>query len=96
MDDFKDNEIDRSVSDDNIDAEMVQNLHFGGFDDDGDERDERGFQERRKTKQEIYKELIHKSKKMKFQRQQQQQEDDEKVAELDEGFEDIMQLLVKK
>lgn len=75
---------------------MVNNLHFGGFDEDGDEKDERGFQNRRKSKQEIYKELIHKSKKAKFQRQQQQFENEQKIEELDEDFGAIFHLLSKK
>ena len=75
---------------------MVQSLHFGGFDEEDGEKDDQRFQERRKTKQEIYSELIHKSKKMKFYRQQQQEEAEEKVQELDDDFDQIAQLLMKK
>jgi len=95
IDDFKDFDDNRSVSDDNIDAEVVHNLHFGGFDEDGD-KDEAGFEERKKSKNEIYAELIHKSKKLKFLRQQQQEENEEKIAELDDNFEEIFDLLAKK
>ena len=96
IDDFKDNEMDRSFSEDeNINADMVDNLHFGGFDEDED-KDEHGFQQRKKSKQEIYKELIHKSKKLKFQRQQQQFENEQKIEELDEDFGEIFHLLAKK
>ena len=96
IDDFKDFDDDRSVSDDNIDAEMVHNLHFGGFDEDGDEKNEQGFEQRKKSKNEIYAELIHKSKKLKFLRQQQQEENEEKIQELDDDFEEIFDLLAKK
>lgn len=96
IDDFKDFDDNRSVSDDNIDAEVVHNLHFGGFDEDGDgDKNEEGFEQRRKSKNEIYAELIHKSKKLKFLRQQQQEENDEKIQELDDDFEEIFDLLAK-
>ena len=98
IDDFKDFDDNRSVSDDNIDAEVVHNLHFGGFDEEGEEFDKtaEGFEERKKTKNEIYAELIHKSKKLKFLRQQQQEENEEKIQELDDDFEEIFDLLAKK
>jgi len=88
--------MDKSFSDDeNIGADMVNNLHFGGFDEDG-EKDESGFQQHRKSKQEIYKELIHNSKKQKFLRQQQQLENEQKIEELDDNFGAIFHLLSTK
>lgn len=96
IDDFKDHEIDKSVSDDEgINAEMVDKMHFEGFDEEG-EKDEEGFAQRRKSKQEIYKELIHKSKKAKFLRQRQQEETEMKIDELDDNFDTIASLLIRK
>lgn len=96
MNDYKEDEFDREGSDDeNINARLVNDFHFEGFDDEG-EKNAQNFNERKKTKQEIYKELIHKSKKEKFQRQQAALEMQEKVQELDDNFEDILGMLIKK
>jgi uncharacterized protein YxeA len=96
LNDYKEDEFDREASDDEgINAKLVNDFHFEGFEDEG-EKNASNFEERRKTKQEIYKELIHKSKKEKFLRQQAALDLQEKVQELDDGFGDIVSLLMKK
>lgn len=96
MNDYKEDEFDKEGSEDeNINARLVNDFHFEGFDDEGDKNDH-NFQERKKTKQEIYKELIHKSKKEKFLRQQAALEMQEKVQELDDGFQNIVGMLITK
>jgi Nop14-like family. len=74
---------------------LVNDFHFEGFDED-EEKDQSRFHEKKKTKQEIYRELIHKSKKEKFHRQQAQMEAEAKVDELDNEFQNIIGMLVKK
>ena len=84
MDDFEAAGLTRVASDDdegNIDAEMVKQIHFGGFEDQKDEN-------RRKSRAEIMHEVISKSKMHKRERQKQKEDDldlqDQVDAELDE------------
>jgi nucleolar protein 14 len=64
---------------------------------DGDaELDGEGRPERKKTKQEVMKEVMAKSKMHKYERQKTKEDDDELRMELDEGLQDIYSLLGTK
>ncbi|KAI9300728.1 nucleolar protein 14 [Cunninghamella echinulata] len=65
-------------------------MHFGGFDDDKNETED---SDRPKSKNEIMKEIIAKSKLHKYERQMAKQEDEEIRADLDEELNDIRSLL---
>jgi len=93
IDDFKNEEFKLSSGDEGkIDAKTVNDYHFSGF-YEGD-RDIAPNGERKKTRQEIFSELIHKSKKAKFERQQLAMENQIKKEKLDDEFQDIRHLLV--
>ena len=94
MDDYNDRG-DRSSGDENIPAEIVDKLNFTGFDKEAvpnGTQDKDGVL-KKKTKKEVYEEIIKKSKKMKYERQQQKEEDQGTLKELNEGYADIAQLL---
>lgn len=95
MDDFDDAGL--GLSDDEeekkqMDGKIVSRLHFGGFDDDV--KAEEG--DRHKSKHEIMKEIIAKSKMHKLERQNAKQEDDELRENLDDELDDIRGLLETK
>ncbi|KAI8100216.1 nucleolar protein 14 [Halteromyces radiatus] len=66
-------------------------MHFGGFGDDDQETNDGS--DRPKSKNEVMKELIAKSKMHKYERQMAKQEDDDIRAGLDEELKDIRALL---
>ncbi|KAI7905544.1 nucleolar protein 14 [Cokeromyces recurvatus] len=95
MDDFDDAGLGLSDDDDDqkqMDAKIVSKMHFGGFDDD--QKEEEG--QRHKSKNEIMKEIIAKSKMHKLERQAAKQEDDELRETLDDELNDIRGLLETK
>lgn len=69
---------------------MVDELHFGGF-----ENEASGTRER-KSKQEIYKEIIKKSKKMRFEKQKMREENLNRVDEIDQDEETMKKILEMK
>lgn len=73
----------------NIDKETVQRAHFGGFDEEEESIDPT----KRKSKKDIYKEIMAKSKMHKQDRQMQKQEDEELAREVDEELDEIRGLL---
>ncbi|KNC95834.1 uncharacterized protein SPPG_08777 [Spizellomyces punctatus DAOM BR117] len=74
-----------------IDRNTVRYTHFGGFSDDEEVEGEDG---KRKSKNEIMKEIIAKSKMHKRERQLQKEQDDELADALDAQLDDIRNLLV--
>ncbi|KAI8979383.1 nucleolar protein 14 [Mycotypha africana] len=96
MDDFDDAGL--GLSDDEedgrkqMDANIVSQLHFGGFDDERSTEES----ERHKSKNEVMKEIIAKSKMHKLERQQAKQEDEALREDLDEELNDIRGLLETK
>lgn len=62
---------------------------------DGDGQDDNGLQlpEKRKSKQEVMKEVIAKSKLYKYERQQAKEDDDDLRAELDKGLPDFLEAM---
>ncbi|KAI9480561.1 MAG: nucleolar protein 14 [Benjaminiella poitrasii] len=95
MDDFDDAGLGLSDEDDDqkqMDARIVSRMHFGGFDDD--HKEEEG--ERHKSKSEVMKEIIAKSKMHKLERQAAKQEDEELRETLDDELNDIRGLLETK
>ncbi|CAO3633792.1 unnamed protein product [Cunninghamella blakesleeana] len=93
IDDFDDTGLALSDDEDNgqLDKSIVEKMHFGGFDDD--QNDENDQSDRPKSKNEIMKEIIAKSKLHKYERQMAKQEDDDIRADLDEELNDIRSLL---
>ncbi|KAI8811170.1 nucleolar protein 14 [Cladochytrium replicatum] len=82
-------------SDGKIGRSTVSKLHFGGFDDEesvGSE-DEMPDQNRRKSKNEVMKELIAKSKQHKYERQKVKEENEDLAREVDEDLSLIRQLV---
>lgn len=63
-------------------------MHF--FDGNNKERQTLG---KRKSKQEIYDEIISKSKKLKHEKQRQAEDDKEKLEEINKGFAGLAKLL---
>lgn len=90
MDDFNE-EIEKSSVDDDLDKEYVSELHFGGFDDGMNDPSKHT-----KTKQEIYKEIIKKSKKMRYEKQKLREENLDKVDEIDQDQETMKKILELK
>ncbi|KAI8971398.1 nucleolar protein 14 [Pilobolus umbonatus] len=92
MDDFDDAGL--GLSDDEeptqMDKSIVSKMHFGGFEDE-----EQG-EERHKSKSEVMKEIIAKSKMYKLERQSAKQEDDDLREALDDELGDIRGLLEMK
>ncbi|TPX68187.1 hypothetical protein SpCBS45565_g03263 [Spizellomyces sp. 'palustris'] len=74
-----------------IDRNTVRYTHFGGFSDDEEVEGEDG---KRKSKNEIMKEIIAKSKMHKRERQLQKEQDDDLADALDAQLDDIRDLLV--
>ncbi|KAJ1927670.1 nucleolar complex protein 14 [Tieghemiomyces parasiticus] len=75
-----------------IDKRTVLHAHFGGF--GANEESPMENHQHKKSKQEVMRELIAKSKQHKADRQMQKEEDDEMRAELDEDLKDIHGLLL--
>jgi hypothetical protein len=75
IDDFNEF-IENDSEDEKIPNEIVENFHFGGFDNSAKSIPQK------KTKQEIYKEIIKKSKQMKYEKQKQREENLEKTEEI--------------
>lgn len=67
-----------------------QNLNFTGFQDEKEEKEKEKQSDRPKSKTEIYKEIIDKSRMHKHLRQEIYQENFEKAVELDEQFPDLV------
>ncbi|KAI8065864.1 nucleolar protein 14 [Gongronella butleri] len=92
MDDFDDTGL--GVSDDEdagqLDKSVVDKMHFGGF---GDEENDEAQGDRPKSKHEVMKELIAKSKMHKYERQLAKQEDDELREQLDDDMGELHALL---
>ncbi|KAI1345149.1 Nop14-like protein [Xylariaceae sp. FL0016] len=94
LDDFDEDDLAESGSEDQGD-ERYTAKRLRGYDvedDDGEEVD--GQPERKKTKQEVYKEIIAKSKFHKAERQAQKDEDDDLREELDRELGDVRALLL--
>jgi nucleolar protein 14 len=72
--------------DGNIDASIVKYTHFGGFDEEGDPN-------AKKSRNEIMKEVIAKSKSHKRERQKQKEEDLDLAEQVDADLEEIRGLL---
>ncbi|KAK3394691.1 nucleolar protein 14 [Podospora didyma] len=64
--------------------------------DDGDEQEEEGQPERKKTTKEIYDEVIAKSKFHKYERQAAKEEDTDLIAEIDKGLPELQALLFQR
>ncbi|OBZ82885.1 putative nucleolar complex protein 14 [Choanephora cucurbitarum] len=95
MDDFDDAGLGLSDDEDErkqMDKNIVSKLHFGGFGDEPEEEES----DRPKSKNEIMKEIIAKSKMHKAERQLAKQEDDDLRENLDEELADIRGLLDTK
>ncbi|KAI9266971.1 nucleolar protein 14 [Sporodiniella umbellata] len=94
MDDFDDAGLALSDEDEGkqMDKNIVSKLHFGGFDDEEAPEEE----ERHKSKHEIMKEIIAKSKLHKAERQAAKAEDEELRETLDDELNDIRDLLETK
>lgn len=74
-----------------MDAEIVNELHFGGFDkNDGQNPGVK------KSKQEIYKEIIKKSKKMRYEKQKLREENMTKIEEIDQDNDTFAKILALK
>ncbi|KAI1293188.1 nucleolar complex protein 14 [Mortierella claussenii] len=95
LDDFDEAELGYSDGDDDdnrgkISGDIVSHSHFGGFDEAPTETHEDG---RPKSKAEVMKEVIAKSKFHKHERQKEKEEIDDITKELDDELEDIRGLL---
>ncbi|KAI5123379.1 hypothetical protein M0805_006087 [Coniferiporia weirii] len=100
MDDFDDAGLGTGVNDDSdsdgkIDAQIVKQAHFGGFDDEDSDEDggEEGQPPRKKSKAEVMTEVIAKSKQHKYERQLQKKQDENTRHQLDNELDDIRGLL---
>ncbi|KAG7447628.1 Nop14-like protein [Guyanagaster necrorhizus] len=95
LDDFDDVEMgldDEEEEQGQIDREVVQKAHFGGFDDD-DDGEEDGAPARKKSKAEVMAEVMAKSKEHKLLRQMEREKEDNVRHELDEAFDSLRDLL---
>jgi len=95
LEDFDETELGYSDDDDDgnrgaISSDIVSRSHFGGFDEAPEERHDDG---RPKSKAEVMKEIIAKSKFHKHERQKEKDEVDEITKELDDQLDDIRGLL---
>ncbi|KAK3817642.1 MAG: Nop14-like protein [Benniella sp.] len=95
LEDFDETELGYSDDDDDgnrgaISSDIVSRSHFGGFDEAPEEKHEDG---RPKSKAEVMKEIIAKSKFHKHERQKEKEEVDEITKELDDQLDDIRGLL---
>ncbi|KAG8692855.1 nucleolar complex protein 14, partial [Ceratobasidium sp. 395] len=84
-------ELDDDEESGQIDASVVRQSHFGGF--EPDEQDNEDQQERKKSKAEVMSEVIAKSKAYRAERQEQREVDDNVRHELDQEFASIRELL---
>ncbi len=92
VDDFNE-DIERSSNDEeDLNKEYVNELHFGGFEDSNNNDPS----QIRKSKQEIYKEIIKKSKKMRYEKQKLREENISKVEEIDQNEETLHKILEMK
>ncbi|KAK0444311.1 nucleolar protein 14 [Armillaria borealis] len=95
LDDFDDVEMgldDEEEEQGQIDREVVQKAHFGGFDDE-EEEEEDGEPARKKSKAEVMAEVMAKSKEHKLLRQMEREKEDNVRHELDEAFDSLRDLL---
>ncbi|KAI7870935.1 nucleolar protein 14 [Spinellus fusiger] len=94
MDDFDDAGLELSDEEENgqLNRSIVSKMHFGGF--EGEKKEEEG--DRHKSKNEVMKEIIAKSKLHKHERQNAKQEDEAMRQDLDEELDDIRSLLSTK
>ncbi|QRV72379.1 nucleolar complex protein 14 [Ceratobasidium sp. AG-Ba] len=83
-------ELDDDEEGGQIDASVVRQTHFGGFEPEEDVSDQ---PERKKSKAEVMSEVIAKSKAYKAERQEQRETDDNIRHELDQEFASIRELL---
>jgi hypothetical protein len=83
MDDFNEEIEGSSLDEEDLNKEYVNDLHFGGFENNSNDP------RLRKSKQEIYKEIIKKSKKMRYEKQKLREDNLNKVDEIDQD-EDTM------
>lgn len=90
LDDFNEDIEASSAEDEEINKEMVNELHFGGFENEAD------GSRPRKTKQEIYKEIIKKSKKMRYEKQKLREENLNRVDEIDQDSDTMKKILQMK
>ncbi|KAG9081145.1 nucleolar complex protein 14 [Ceratobasidium sp. 370] len=84
-------ELDDDEEGGQIDANVVRQSHFGGF--ESEEQDDADQPERKKSKTEVMSEVIAKSKAYKVERQEQREADDNVRHELDQEFASIRELL---
>ncbi|KAF7729989.1 nucleolar complex protein 14 [Apophysomyces ossiformis] len=97
MDDFDDAGLGLSDEEDDkgqLDRSIVSKMHFGGFEDSNQAAEEEG--DRPKSRNEIMKEIIAKSKMYKYERQQAKQEDEAIRQDLDDELKEIRHLLDTK
>jgi nucleolar protein 14 len=92
-DDFGDDEAALSGEEDNDRPRKRQRLSDGENSQGESEGAEDGLPERHKSKQEVMKEVIAKSKLYKYERQQAKEDDDELRAELDRGLPEFYEAL---
>lgn len=99
IDDLEDEQLKRSIASDEevdeIDQEMLESLRFQGFDDEENAKggNEADPQKKKKTRKEIYEEVIKKSKKAKHERQEFKEDYFQSVKELDENINDIFNIV---
>ena len=77
-----------------LDDKIVEKMHFGGKDIDSDSGDD--FLKVKKTKEEVFKEIVAKSKLYKAMRAEVKDENEELIDKLDEDFADIVPFLNTK
>ena len=92
IDDFNEDIEGSSNDEENLNKEYVNDLHFGGFEDSNNNDPS----QIRKSKQEIYKEIIKKSKKMRYEKQKLREENISKVEEIDQNEETLKKILEMK
>jgi nucleolar protein 14 len=91
---FEYNDDRKQGSDDeeyHMDDNIVEKLHFGGKDIDSEQDDD--FIKVKKTKEEVFKEIVTKSKIFKAARAEVKDQNEEMIDKLDEEFPDIFPLL---
>lgn len=80
-----------SDDDEPLNEEIVERLHFGGGQQEKEEGDD--FFKVKKTKEEVFKEIVTKSKIFKAARAEERDQNEELIDELDKEFGDIFDLL---
>jgi len=92
IDDFDEADLELSDSEDRgiIDPRTVSRSHFGGF---GEEEEDMKHSDRPKSKAEVMREVIAKSKLYKLERQKEKDEDEDVRKDLDDEFDDLRGLL---